>query len=50
MLHAVKYLIYWLIQGVWVFVTLLPVIILNGSANNPGNFNTLSAGLVWLVW
>ncbi len=33
---AVKYLIYWTVQAVWVWVTLLPVIILNGSEHNPG--------------
>lgn len=30
-----KFWIYWTVQAVWVWVTLLPVIILNGSDHNP---------------
>ena len=33
--HAVKFWVFWTLQAVWVWVTLLPVMILNGCANNP---------------
>jgi hypothetical protein len=32
---AVKFWVFWTLQAVWVWVTLLPVMILNGNANNP---------------
>ena len=32
---AVKFWVFWTLQAAWVWVTLLPVMILNGSANNP---------------
>lgn len=32
---AVKFWVFWTLQAVWVWVTLLPVMILNGCANNP---------------
>ena len=34
-LRAVKFWVFWTLQAVWVWVTLLPVMILNGCANNP---------------
>ena len=34
-LPAVKFWVFWTLQAVWVWVTLLPVMILNGCANNP---------------
>ncbi len=32
---AVKFWVFWTLQAVWVWVTLLPVMILNGCAHNP---------------
>ena len=34
--YAVKFWVFWTLQAVWVWVTLLPVMILNGCAHNPG--------------
>lgn len=39
---AVKFWVFWTLQAVWVWVTLLPVMILNGSANNPSVQSLLS--------
>lgn len=33
---AGKFLIYWTLQAVWIYLTLLPVIVLNGTARNKG--------------
>ena len=33
---AAKFFIYWTLQAVWVYVTLLPVIVLNGTERNKG--------------
>ena len=35
---AVKFWVFWTLQAVWVWVTLLPVMILNGCANNPSKY------------
>lgn len=40
--NAVKFWVFWTLQAVWVWVTLLPVMILNGSANNPSMQSLLS--------
>lgn len=42
---AVKFWVFWTLQAVWVWVTLLPVMILNGSANNPSKFPKASPAL-----
>ncbi|BDA48013.1 hypothetical protein COCOBI_11-2700 [Coccomyxa sp. Obi] len=48
--QPLKYLIYWTLQAVWVWVTLLPVIILNGSDHNPGLWpSDIVGGVLWAV-
>eukprot|EP00042_Codosiga_hollandica_P030488 m.177406 g.177406 ORF g.177406 m.177406 type:complete len:274 (-) comp53371_c0_seq28:693-1514(-) len=34
--NPVLFMVYWLIQGVWVFLTLLPTLLLNTTAHNAG--------------
>lgn len=33
---AARYFIYWTLQAVWIYVTLLPVLVLNGTERNKG--------------
>jgi hypothetical protein len=39
---AAKFFIYWTLQAVWVYLTLLPVIVLNGTARNKGEARCMS--------
>eukprot|EP00884_Botryococcus_braunii_P012615 jgi/Botrbrau1/21354/Bobra.0184s0063.1 len=42
------YLIYWLMQALWVWITMSPVIVLNGAAENPGLWaSDIIGGVLW---
>ena len=40
-MFAAKFLIYWSLQAVWIYVTLLPVTVLNGTERNKGKPRSL---------
>ena len=47
-LYAVKFFIVWTGQAVWVWVTLLPVLILNSTERNPGfRWSDVVGGVIW---
>ena len=39
-LFAAKFFIYWTLQAVWIYVTLLPDTVLNGTERNKGRPTT----------
>ncbi|KAK9807023.1 hypothetical protein WJX72_010903 [[Myrmecia] bisecta] len=48
--QPVKYWVYWTFQAVWVFLTLLPVTVLNATAANPGLWaSDIIGGVLWAV-
>lgn len=45
-----KFLIYWSLQAVWIYVTLLPVTVLNGTERNKGLWaSDILGGLIWAL-
>jgi steroid 5-alpha reductase family enzyme len=47
-LCAVKFFVVWTGQAVWVWVTLLPVLILNATERNPGiRWSDIVGGVIW---
>jgi steroid 5-alpha reductase family enzyme len=48
-LSAVKFGAVWAGQALWVWLTLLPVLILNGSRNNTGfRWSDIVGGFIWV--
>lgn len=46
--RAVKFFVVWTGQAVWVWVTLLPVLILNSTERNPGfRWSDVVGGVIW---
>ncbi|KAK9819345.1 hypothetical protein WJX74_008814 [Apatococcus lobatus] len=45
-----KYLIFWLLQALWVWVTLFPVMVLNALPKNPGLWpSDIVGGVMWAI-
>jgi steroid 5-alpha reductase family enzyme len=45
-----KFFVYWTLQAVWIYVTLLPVIVLNGTQRNKGLWaSDIIGGIIWAI-